>query len=475
VAINPEEFGASFQDFMDQMRAQKKPAEAPFFVRKLQEHFGMEPASLPVVSELLPRHNQANLHLAMEAYVAGEGRSAELLGVVGLHGFTGKGLSDLVTARGGFAGEAKEGPVEYTNVTLDEDRVLACVESGVFLIRDDAERLVVFIRDEAKIGSWKHLAVEVMARDRATAERFLSWLREAMRARSVYRGHVISLSAGYPELTVKFHRLPAIDRQAIILPEGLLERIERQTIGFGRQGHRLRQARRHLKRGLLLHGPPGTGKTLTIMYLANSMPDRTVLIVTVKGLGLISHTCAMARTLQPSIVILEDVDLIAEERTKRGKGSATPLLFELLNEMDGLSDDVDVLFLLTTNRPDLLEPALAARPGRVDQAIEIPVPDETCRRRLFEFYGRGLTLEVADLDRFLKRTEGASPAFIRELLRRAALVAADSSDGELCVADRHLDVALHELVVQGGELTKSLLGFRSRIGFGSSDRSSNPE
>jgi len=178
----------------------------------------------------------------------------------------------------------------------------------------------------------------------------------------------------------------------------------------------------------------------------------------------------MARALQPSIVVLEDVDLVAEERTKGGSGCATPILFELLNEMDGLADDADIVFLLTTNRPDLLEPALAARPGRVDQAIEIDAPDEACRRRLFALYGRGLTLEVTDLPRFIARTEGASPAFIRELLRRAALFAADDGS-EIVVTDRHLDAALHDLVVQGGDLTKSLLGFHSRIGFGAKDRS----
>jgi ATP-dependent 26S proteasome regulatory subunit len=98
----------------------------------------------------------------------------------------------------------------------------------------------------------------------------------------------------------------------------------------------------------------------------------------------------MARLLQPSIVVLEDVDLIAEERTREGACSA--VLFELLNQMDGLADDADILFLLTTNRPDILEPALASRPGRIDQAIEIPLPDAACRRRLLELYGRGLTL-----------------------------------------------------------------------------------
>src|SRR5919198_5384327 len=123
----------------------------------------------------------------------------------------------------------------------------------------------------------------------------------------------------------------------------------------------------------------------------------------------------MACLLQPATILLEDVDLIAEERTQQDTG-CNVLLFELLNQMDGLADDADILFLLTTNRPDILEPALAARPGRIDQAIEIPLPDAGCRRRLFDLYGRGLRLELADLDGLIRRTEGVSPAFTRELL-----------------------------------------------------------
>ena len=64
-----------------------------------------------------------------------------------------------------------------------------------------------------------------------------------------------------------------------------------------------------------------------------------------------------------------------------------PLLFQVLNEMDGLADDADVAFLLTTNRADLLEPALSQRPGRVDLAVEIPLPDAAGRRRLIGALG----------------------------------------------------------------------------------------
>jgi ATP-dependent 26S proteasome regulatory subunit len=189
------------------------------------------------------------------------------------------------------------------------------------------------------------------------------------------------------------------------------------------------------------------------------VPGRTVLIMTGRGLGMIEATCAMARTLEPATVIVEDVDLVAEERT-RLSACNTPLLFELLNQMDGIAEDADVLFLLTTNRADLLEPALAARPGRVDQAIEIPLPDAACRRRLVALYGRGLELRLDDGERLVARTEGASAAFMRELLRRAALIASDEAE-PIVVEERHVDLALHELVVAGGPLTRSLLGATS--------------
>jgi ATP-dependent 26S proteasome regulatory subunit len=279
-----------------------------------------------------------------------------------------------------------------------------------------------------------------------------------MRQQNVYRGQVISLSMGPDRtITVDFHLLPHVGRDAIILPPGILERVERSTVRFAEHREKLRNAGRHLKRGILLHGPPGTGKTLTAMHVAGRMPDRTVLILTGRGQGLLEASCAMARWLAPSTVILEDVDLVAEDRSRRADNCSLPLLFELMNEMDGLGDDADVLFLLTTNRPDILEPALASRPGRVDQAIEIPLPDESCRRRLLDLYGRGLQLQLADVDAVVRRTQGVSAAFIRELLRKAALFAADEP-GDVSVQDRHVEEAMRELVIDGGQLTKSLLG-----------------
>ena len=65
---------------------------------------------------------------------------------------------------------------------------------------------------------------------------------------------------------------------------------------------------------------------------------------------------------------------------RAGSACDEVMLNRLLNELDGLRERADVFFILTTNRPDTLEPALASRPGRIDQAIEFPLPDERLRR-----------------------------------------------------------------------------------------------
>jgi ATP-dependent 26S proteasome regulatory subunit len=173
----------------------------------------------------------------------------------------------------------------------------------------------------------------------------------------------------------------------------------------------------------------------------------------------------LARLLQPSLVVVEDVDLIARSRDPMGNPGREILLNKLLNEMDGLREDADILFILKTNRPGHLEPSLAARPGRIDQAIEFPLPDEQCRARLIRLYARGLQLEKELLDSIVRKTRGASAAFIKELMRRAAQFQLEFSlNGSL--DQTALDAALEEIVFSGGSLNLKLLGGgKLEIGF----------
>jgi ATP-dependent 26S proteasome regulatory subunit len=308
------------------------------------------------------------------------------------------------------------------------------------------------------------LTVEVLAAERDTALSFLAHLSERRAVHNVYRGKTLSFTfSQWGEFGLDFIPVPKLDRSQVVLPDADLDAIEQHAIGISEHADALRAAGRHLRRGLLLHGPPGTGKTLSVMYLCNRMPDRTTMVINGgPGIHGIGQAVAVARAAQPAMVVLEDVDLVAHERTMPGEGT-NPLLFQLLNEMDGLAEDCDILFVLTTNRVDLLEPALAMRPGRVDQAVEIKLPDAACRRRLFDLYLEGAERGEVDVEPLVAATEGVSAAFIKELVRRAVLLAAmDAADGaELTVDTRHLTTALAALNESSGAILRTLLGART--------------
>jgi hypothetical protein len=423
--------------------------------RRLREHFGADPSDLPVVSRPLAAWDRPNLTVALDAWLPT--RSSEVLGLPVMQGYR-AGLAELVRGSD-WMPSIDFGGLEHVTVPLGTDEDIRCVRSGLWLIRDeDDEPLVLFLKSTDH-GGGESLELEAMARHEDRAEAMLDALRHLMHERNVYRGRVLELASrrfhddeGAP-LTVR--TLPAITRDRIVLPDGVLERIERQAVTMARHADRLRASGRHLRRGVLFHGPPGVGKTLTAMYLSALMPERTVVLLTGQGFGTVGPSVDLATALQPAMVVLEDVDLVALDRDYEPTNA---ILVELLNAMDGLDEDHDLLFVLTTNRPDLLEPALAARPGRVDLAVAFPLPDAQGRRRLIDLYGEGLDLHLERPDELVEELAGVSPAFIRELLRRAALHAAEEREGDIRVEDRHLAAALEELRGPEAQLTQALLG-----------------
>jgi hypothetical protein len=409
--MEPEELADSLRRLAAWAEQHAPTPESPVR-RRLHDHLGRDPADLPIVSRDLAAWDRPNFQVAVDAWSAG--RDVEV--------------------------------------------------AGLWLARDDEGPLVAMLTS-TNDGMGESLGLEVLVADRERGERVIADLWKLMRELNVYRGRVLELRSrhfhddeGAP-LTVR--TLPKISRDRIVLPPGVLERIERQAFGIADHAARLRASGRHLRRGLLLYGPPGTGKTLTAMYLAAQMPGRTAVLLTGQGLGAVGASIDLATALQPAMVVLEDVDLVAMDRSYE---ETNPILFELLNAMDGLDEDHDVLFVLTTNRADLLEPALAARPGRIDQAVELPLPDAVGRRRLLELYGEGLELTLSGEEPLIAALEGVSPAFIRELLRRAALLVAEESEGALSASASDLERAFEELRHSAHDLTNALLGARPPTG-----------
>lgn len=284
-------------------------------------------------------------------------------------------------------------------------------------------------------------------------------LEAAVAEAACYRGKVLSLEGGgsYSGETVgvRVHRLREVTREQVILPAATVDLLERNVVKFIAARPGLGGLGMTTKKGLLFYGPPGTGKTHTIHHLAGSLPGHTTLIITSEQVGLLGEYMALARLLQPNLVVIEDADLIARDRAEANTCEEV-LLNKLLNEMNGLRADADILFVLTTNRPEALEDALAARPGRIDQAVEFPLPDADGRAKLLRLYARGVELADDVLAGAVRRTESVSAAFIKESVRRAVQCSLERGGDGLSPAD--FDEALGEMLFAGGPLNLKLLG-----------------
>jgi len=447
-----QEFGALFTRFLREV-VERAPEQESALAARLRLHLVGDPLEAPLTTAQLAPFEHPDLQRALDAYVSTGGRSSEVIDSVGRHGMAFEDA--LIHARGPL------GAPGYVERPIDVDVQLACLRSGVVLVSGADEPPHAFVVSSEDRGPFEALTVGVLSNDRGHGRSVLGTLRALMAEHSVYRGKVLTLNN--PEGPFRGRNAGAgflvrthIERDAIVLPEGLLERIERRTIGFDAVAEQLAAQRLSRKRGVLLYGPPGTGKTLTAQYLIGRMTGRTVIVLTGQALGAIGAAASLARRLQPAALVLEDVDLIARDRSFSPGGN--PVLFELLNVLDGLGEaDPDVVVLLTTNRADLLEPALAARPGRVDLAVELPLPDASQRERLLSLYSAHVPNDVADWTVAVERTEGTPASFMREVVRSAALLAAERGAQTVTAGD--VNGALDELL-ESGPVTAALLGVR---------------
>jgi ATPase family associated with various cellular activities (AAA) len=457
-ALDPEvrEFAAAFRGFLDWIHSSasgyRQDNEVSLLVR---DFIGPDAAQHSVVTRDLPRFEHVNFQTAVDAWSARAGRTVETRGIALPPHYGGLSLQQLV------AGEGLP-PIRLTAPALADlpngpGSTLGCLRLAVLLVTDRQGRYVVMIQ-----GPGEHhpgLQVEVAGLPVGLAQHVLAELDQLRAELNVYRGHLLDVALEpMGGVVLTFAEPPGVTRDDVVLPATVLTRIERHSLGVAGHRQALLAAGQHLKRGLLLYGPPGTGKTHTTRYLLGHMTGYTRLVLTGRSLIAVGAVTDLARALLPAVVVLEDVDLVAEERSF-GPASS-PVLFDLLDAMDGAAPDADLLFLLTTNRADLLEPALAARPGRVDVAVEISLPDAPARLRLLTLYGQSVPLDLTeeDISLAIERTDGTTASFLKELIRRSVLEALHDDPALTRVTGFHLARALDDLLDSAQAVTRTLLG-----------------
>ncbi|NVM17756.1 MAG: CDC48 family AAA ATPase [Candidatus Lokiarchaeota archaeon] len=207
--------------------------------------------------------------------------------------------------------------------------------------------------------------------------------------------------------------------------------------------------------GILLFGPPGCGKTLLAEAVATETHSN---FITVKGPELMSKWVgeseknirgifAKARELAPSIIYFDEIEALT---TSRGgwKGSAVydTVITQLLTEMDGIESNTGIIILASTNRPDLVDPALL-RPGRIDKILYVVAPDYEGRIKILEVHSKNMPLkENVSLKNIALMTEGYSGADLENLCREAGLQAIREKKEDFeAVEFKHFEYALSKV------------------------------
>ncbi len=205
--------------------------------------------------------------------------------------------------------------------------------------------------------------------------------------------------------------------------------------------------------GLLLYGPPGCGKTMLAKAVANKSDSN---FISVKGPELLSKWVGesekrvreifkKAKQVAPTVVFFDELDALASERgSSMGENVSERVVSQILTEMSGLEELNDVIVIGATNRPDMIDSALL-RPGRFDNQLLVPSPDEEARLEIFKIHTEDMPLaEGISLDELAKITEGYSGADIFAICREAAMNALREDRESDIVEKKHFESALED-------------------------------
>ncbi|UIK14265.1 ATP-binding protein (plasmid) [Rhizobium leguminosarum] len=392
-----------------------------FVWQKLQRHFNTDDLTIVVSSRWkFTAHLLPDLQSNIEELIAS--RSPELFGFHQFDEWSPMKLSDLTTSEGNLV--VRLAPVQRQDIDIGEDQPYASLNNGLWLIWiGDMPAAVMLSKFLTRRGpkiqvEIAHLPDEL---SHAFAKDFLRTIQEQGKRSRYYRNKVVSFESdefmGTHE-TMRVHDLDPVSRNDVVLSKATMDQLDTHIFEFVKCREKMKRLGQSGRKGILFHGHPGTGKTHVIRYVAGNLPGHSIILVTAEQMLNMEEYFALARILQPCIMVFEDADLVARAREDISGQKAETRLNRLLNEMDGLGTDADIIIILTTNRLNALEGAIASRSGRVDLVLEIPLPDDDCRERLIRQYGHALNFQDEALAEAVVRSKGASATDVKEMVRR---------------------------------------------------------
>jgi len=317
--------------------------------------------------------------------------------------------------------------------------------------------------------------IEIAASNGDDANTTIASILELASAESIFKNKTISVSFE-PEVRDEYGGVetreridpifisqPKVTDSDIIIDDDTQSVIGRTIIDFHERRTQLAALKIPARRGVLFYGPPGTGKTYMSRYISDRLHNTTTIVSSGQSLLHIRSVCNLARMLQPSIIVLEDVDLVYSSREINFNNTA---LGELMNELDGFNPTDEIIFILTTNSIDRVEAAIKERPGRISQCIYFGPPTADLRKRYLSTLINSYSIESLQLDEVVEKTAGTTQAFLKEMVFRAVQIASESESVDrpdlLRLSNSHFDDAITEMRQSAGNAGEAIIGFSAK-------------
>jgi len=282
---------------------------------------------------------------------------------------------------------------------------------GQMLVEKGDARYVVTVDVNPR---WRgSVQLEGPAKKRREMEEFIAGVISIAEKDNFYRGKKIEFSG-----RIRFLDVRERSWESIVLDNETKTEIKANTVDFLRRRDEWGQYGMPLKRGILLAGEPGTGKTIICKALMSEAEGITC--ITTNGYTLddddyITELYELAADLSPSIIFIEDIDLIGQNRMEFGymRGGA---LLSLLSVMDGVEEQQEVVTIATTNCLETLDKALSQRPSRFDRVIKLARPSAEERRELVSRLCQKISLDDEIQEYIAMRAENCTPAQLQEIV-----------------------------------------------------------
>lgn len=324
-------------------------------------------------------------------------------------------------------------PPTWGHVKIGEDELAAPSALSVYFPAAEIAPAPVVVRlcENHSFDGGPRLLVFTLAEDRAhgvaVIERIIS---ESEGARNLFRGRALAASSNHGTLVLEVVESIVVARDDVIVPASVWSEIDLNVAAVTSRRELMTELGLGVRRGVLLAGPPGVGKTaITQAIAAEMLGEFTVITVDARaGESALSGVYREARSLGPTVVVLEDIDLIVGHR--RGGGNASALS-EFLAVMD-IDPTAPILTVASTNDASTLD-AAAIRSARFDSIVEVGYPDRGMAGLILQRYLQGVPGADAVQPEAVTAHFGPeiSGADIREIVRRTVLLNGCVSESDL--------------------------------------------